>query len=52
VSYLLTDCGKHDLLYSDESGEYSSYLYRVQTLFLTTNGLKRSYEIQFTITHS
>jgi len=48
---VLTDCGKHDLLCSDDSGEYPSHLHRVQTLFLTTNGLKRSYEMQFTIAH-
>ena len=47
----MTDCGKHDLLCSDDSGEYPSHLHRVQTLFLTTNGLKRSYEMQFTIAH-
>jgi len=41
-----------DLLCSNDSGGYSSYLHCVLTLFLTTNRLKQSYEMQFTIAHN
>jgi len=37
------------LLCSNDSREYSSHSHRVQTLYLTVNGLKRSNEMQFII---
>jgi len=44
---VLTDCGKHDLLCSNDSRENSSQIY-----FFAVNRLKLSYEMQFTIAHS
>ena len=43
---VLTDCGKHDLLCSNDSRENSSQIY-----FFAVNGLKESYEMQCTIAH-
>ena len=49
---VLTDCGKHDLLCSNNIREYSSHSLRVQIYNFAVNGLKLSYEMQFTIAHS